>query len=148
MKKYLAINTPAGRAAFYKTAEWKLMREIVLRENPYCVTCEKEGLKTLAVAVDHIIDIKDAPGRILDRSNLQGLCTSCHAKKTFEENNPKGIGKNMEPVNTKWVNLNEVINYVNLEKKRNYRKDEVLRNLGTVTVKNDFDSLEEELFYQ
>ena len=92
--KYIDLLSISGRQTFYQSKEWKALRLVVLTKNPYCESCLKLGLKTLAKDVDHITDIKDEPTRCLDLSNLQGLCRPCHSTKTMKSNmffnvNPK-----------------------------------------------------------
>ena len=70
----------------YKSARWRRVREIVLSENPYCKECKRNGKRTPATIVDHIKPIREG-GEIWDGDNLQGLCQSCHNKKTAKESN-------------------------------------------------------------
>lgn len=55
--------------------QWRKLRAQVLEEEPFCRLCGAPG-----VEVDHIIG--RARGGTDDRSNLRGLCHSCHAIKT------------------------------------------------------------------
>lgn len=112
MSSYINLQTKEGRAKFYKSNVWKMIREIVLRANPYCVMCLKDGHTTYATCVDHIVDIVDAPHRVQDRSNLQGLCTPCHASKTFGKSGAVYVKPTV--VNNKWGVLNEIINATKL----------------------------------
>ncbi|TAL60608.1 MAG: HNH endonuclease [Bacteroidetes bacterium] len=59
-------------------------REQVLYSSPICSECERHGRYTLATEADHIIPM-DQGGDKLDLNNGQGLCRSCHAKKTRKE---------------------------------------------------------------
>jgi len=99
-KGYIDLKTVEGRQKFYQTKEWKTIRLIVLQRNPFCVECKKNGINILATEVDHIEDIKDAPERILETDNLQGLCKKCHAKKTFDKH--RYIKPTYTQVNKKW----------------------------------------------
>jgi len=56
---------------------WTALSLRVRLEEPICQAC---GLRATEVA-DHIIPIQDGGAR-LDRSNLQGLCSSCHRRKS------------------------------------------------------------------
>lgn len=62
---------------------WGKYRLMYLRANPLCVDCEKKGLYIPAKIVDHIIPI-DGESDVLfwPESNHQGLCASCHSRKT------------------------------------------------------------------
>ena len=55
-------------------------------EHCLCVTCLREGKTVPAEHTDHIIPLVDAPELKYEMSNLQGLCASCHSKKTATEN--------------------------------------------------------------
>ena len=59
-------------------SKWRAMRRAFLRESPYCARCPE-----LAEHVDHIIPKSQGGEDSID--NLQGLCSSCHGKKTTLE---------------------------------------------------------------
>ena len=66
---------------------WRLYAKQFLRRHPLCVRCDAQGIARLAELVDHIIPVKNADDpRFWDSSNHAGLCRSCHAIKTREEN--------------------------------------------------------------
>lgn len=64
------------------TRKWYALRALHLRQNPWCISCLKEGKHTEAVELDHIIPHKGDMGLFWDKGNWQGLCVSCHSKKT------------------------------------------------------------------
>ena len=70
-----------NRISIYKTKRWKQIRMIVIREQPICAT---PGCNSPSDHVDHIISIARG-GAVYERENLQGLCASCHSKKTINE---------------------------------------------------------------
>ena len=72
----------AKRCYSTDSATWLKLRAEVLRHEPLCRHCLKEGRLTTAVDVDHI----DGDTFNNAASNLQSLCRSCHAKKTVREN--------------------------------------------------------------
>ena len=74
-----------GRSRMYKTKNWQKMRKVCLNRKPLCVTCEKSGIVRAAREVDHIIPHRGDEKLFSDLDNLQGLCKSCHSKKTREE---------------------------------------------------------------
>lgn len=62
---------------FYHSAAWKRLSKVVLARAGYkCALCGG-----LATEVHHIEDVRTAPGKRLDPSNLTALCTSCHNKQ-------------------------------------------------------------------
>ena len=54
---------------------WQVIRLRVLKEEPFCRVC-----KAPTTEVDHIIPLSQ--GGTNARSNLQGLCKSCHSRKS------------------------------------------------------------------
>jgi len=73
------------RHDFYRSMEWQNMRIYILYRDKTCRKCSTEERPVMAEEVDHIIDIADRPDLRLDPNNLQGLCKSCHSKKSFNE---------------------------------------------------------------
>ena len=69
---------------FYKSMEWRRLRDWFIKRHPLCVMCKKDGRATPAVIVDHIRPIKQG-GAALDENNLQSLCRACHNTKTAGE---------------------------------------------------------------
>jgi len=69
--------------AFYLSKRWRRFRAWYLTAHPLCAMCEKEGRATLAVILDHIVELSDG-GAELDPGNVQGLCAACHNRKTAE----------------------------------------------------------------
>jgi 5-methylcytosine-specific restriction protein A len=64
-------------------SHWRRVRAAVLREEPLCRECAREGRTTAAREIDHIIP--RSKGGTEDRDNLQGLCKPCHSAKTMRE---------------------------------------------------------------
>jgi hypothetical protein len=65
---------------------WGQVRAAHLRKQPYCVNCEKRGIKTVATDVDHIVPKRDTPISMwYEPSNLQSYCKHCHDTSKFEE---------------------------------------------------------------
>ena len=60
--------------------QWEKLRVIVLAEEPLCRECDAVGRTEPATDVDHILPKRQ--GGTDKRENLQGLCHSCHSKKT------------------------------------------------------------------
>lgn len=75
------------------TYAWQKARLFYLKQNPLCVECAGKGVVEPAVDVDHIVPHGGDKELFWDRSNWQGLCRSCHSKKTATEDggfgNPK-----------------------------------------------------------
>lgn len=70
----------------YTTRRWQRLRKRVLHVQPWCADPygwhAEDQHPVLAVQVDHIVPLKTDMGLAYTRSNLQGLCTRCHARKT------------------------------------------------------------------
>ncbi|WAJ30957.1 HNH endonuclease [Antarcticirhabdus aurantiaca] len=75
---------PSARARGYD-GEWEKARADYLAAYPSCRRCGAP-----ATLVDHIVPIRNAPDRRLDRTNFQALCTPCHSswKQAKERNTP------------------------------------------------------------
>jgi len=71
---------PSGR---WRHPVWGL-RAQVLADNPWCVECQQRGALEVATDVDHIIPHRGDPDRFWNRENLQGLCPTCHRRKTHQ----------------------------------------------------------------
>ena len=76
--------------SFYNTTEWRTLRSVVLAQEPICKVCGKE----FSTEVDHILPRVTYAHLALERSNCQGLCRSCHSKKTKRET--AGRGRNIK----------------------------------------------------
>ena len=79
------------RDKFYNTTQWRKLRALHLKRNPLCKWCEELGVVKVGKIVDHIKRIKSG-GAPLDISNLQTLCTKCHAIKSGYEAHEKKNG--------------------------------------------------------
>jgi 5-methylcytosine-specific restriction protein A len=66
------------------TAAWAEFSRSYRRLNPLCAQCLREGRTTAAEAVDHVVPLRET-GRLIDESNLESLCASCHGKKSNRE---------------------------------------------------------------
>lgn len=64
---------------------WKLqqMRAQKIRENPLCLHCLQKGITRLGDELDHIVPVSKGGGN--EESNLQLLCSECHATKTISD---------------------------------------------------------------
>lgn len=74
---------PGIRDKFYDTPEWRKTRKEYLEQHPWCQLRLKD-CKRRATQVDHKKPRSEG-GASLDPSNLQGLCSSCHGKKTLQQ---------------------------------------------------------------
>lgn len=61
----------------YKTTQWQAFRALILARDKICRMCKILASKH----VDHIVALKDG-GAPFDENNAQGLCHSCHSRKT------------------------------------------------------------------
>lgn len=64
---------------------WVQRRTRHLLAEPFCRECAKQGIRTYATDVDHVIPHKGNPELFL-HGELQSLCHACHARKTIQEN--------------------------------------------------------------
>ena len=65
----------------YNSRQWRLLRDQVLSEEPFCRECRSP----FADQVDHIVSIEERPDLAFERTNLQRLCLDCHGRKTRRE---------------------------------------------------------------
>lgn len=65
---------------------WQRESKAFLKVNPLCVICHGKGVVKAASCVDHIKPHKGDKKLFWARSNWQGLCNTCHNKKTATEN--------------------------------------------------------------
>jgi 5-methylcytosine-specific restriction protein A len=81
-------------AAVHGSARWQAVRAQVLRDEPLCRACAAAGRTELATQVDHIVPVRVRPDLAYERTNLQPLCTVCHAAKSTAERGggPGGVG--------------------------------------------------------
>lgn len=126
MRKPIDLNTKYGRAKFYASREWKIIRAIILTEKPFCEICLLDQIKTLSVEVHHIVSLVDAPTRCLDLTNLQSLCKPCHSILTSQTHLHGFYARSLK---TTIVNLKWKENLLSIE----YLKNE--HNLKTVRDK-------------
>ena len=75
----------------YGTAWEKLRKYIIERDDGLCQSCMISGRISPGSEVDHITP--KAKGGTDDESNLQLLCTPCHAEKTLQE-----TGRKLKPI--------------------------------------------------
>jgi len=75
----------------YDYAWVKVRNEVMERDGGQCQPCKRVGRATLARAVDHIVSKAKAASMSWTRaqmdhpSNLEAICTPCHATKTEAE---------------------------------------------------------------
>ena len=98
----IRVHTLADREKYgflYSSARWVKLRALVIRSQPMCARCHR----ALSVIADHIVPAgvsiaqAQASGLFLYkfagfflRSNLHGLCRSCHYVKTIEDKTHAG----------------------------------------------------------
>lgn len=66
-------------------ADWERIRARILKAEPLCRQCRKDGRAVVATTVDHIRPKHKGGGD--EDSNLQPLCKPCHKAKTALEGN-------------------------------------------------------------
>ncbi len=72
----------------YSSHQWRKLSEAIRSKEPLCRECKKQGVRTAAKVVDHIIPINQG-GAAYDESNLQPLCSKCHQSKSGSERHSK-----------------------------------------------------------
>lgn len=79
--------TPEILAAqrFYNSKAWRDLSRLILKSEPLCRKCKRDGHLAAATEVDHIVPLRRAPERRYDPGNLQPLCRKCHSQKTARE---------------------------------------------------------------
>ena len=60
--------------------KWRALRKVILARDPFC---KAEGCNEPSTDVDHIVPRRG--GGTDDPSNLQGMCETCHSRKTAIE---------------------------------------------------------------
>jgi 5-methylcytosine-specific restriction protein A len=82
LRRHVAMREhPAlRRQQFYRSPEWREFRQQALELlPPVCAAC---GRTDVAIELDHIIPVRRRPDLALELGNIQGLCKSCHSRKT------------------------------------------------------------------
>lgn len=84
-----ADPTLAAAQKVYSGRRWQAVRRLVLGKQPLCAnpydTHREMGHAVLGTQVDHIVPLRTRPDLAYTLSNLQALCTACHARKSQEE---------------------------------------------------------------
>ncbi len=74
---------PASSPGSYGRA-WRRLRRLVLRLHPFCIDPfghhAVDGRVVIATEVDHIVPRRAGGKDVIE--NLQGLCITCHSRKT------------------------------------------------------------------
>jgi len=83
--KIVDLNRPPSSQRGYG-GSWRKLRAMVLNEQPICQHCRREA----ATEVDHIVPLSRGGENTME--NLQGLCKSCHSRKTAREDGGFGHG--------------------------------------------------------
>lgn len=90
-RAYNLVQRDPLTARIHGSARWQAVRAQVLRDEPVCRACARLGLTEPATQVDHIVGVTVAPERAFDPTNLQPLCTACHAWKSALERRGTGV---------------------------------------------------------
>jgi len=77
---------------------WQQARKSYLSKHPLCAECERSGWITAATDLDHVIPHKGDKAAFWVRANWQGLCHSCHSRKTAAEDGGWGNATKEESI--------------------------------------------------
>lgn len=77
--------TESRLARIRGSGRYRRVRELALRQHPYCVVCKREGKLVPTTEIDHIIPLRVRPDLAFSMENLQGLCGRHHALKSARE---------------------------------------------------------------
>ena len=70
----------------YDTARWMRLRDAFRAEHPFCINADRDPRCTLLTdVVDHIQPHRGDEAKMFDPHNLQGMCATCHGRKTAGE---------------------------------------------------------------
>jgi 5-methylcytosine-specific restriction protein A len=86
----------AERTPLYDSPRWRALRLAQLKQEPCCRACAANKRVTPAVVADHITPYRDGTD-FFDATNLQSLCTPCHARKSAKEGHQKAYSKRTTP---------------------------------------------------
>ena len=76
----------------YSSKRWREFRITYLRANPLCKNFDE--CKNFATEIDHIKRVvRESDEHFYDLDNLQGLCKSCHSRKTAKQDGAFGNKK-------------------------------------------------------
>lgn len=77
------MRANASDRRLYFTKQWRRLRARVLREEPTCVECVRDGYEVRPTTdVDHVVPHRGDTRLFFDRSNLRALCHAHHTMKT------------------------------------------------------------------
>lgn len=88
-------DRPSASARGYNRP-WRRLRRAKLARDPLCVQCERDGITTPAVEVDHIRPLND--GGDHSWGNLQSLCKTHHSRKTASDKAARAGASAPQPV--------------------------------------------------
>ena len=77
--------------------KWRKQRDPYLRANPWCRSCLKQGRRTPAGVVDHIVPHKGNQSLMWNSANWQSLCHYCHTLKTISDDGGLNSGASTHP---------------------------------------------------
>ena len=104
-------STPEQRMKFYKSREWRKLRQLILARDAYeCQECKRQGkvtvmnpLKHKSLEIHHKRELKTHPELAMDPGNLEVVCIRCHNffhDRTFE--NWWGARRYIRPSTNPW----------------------------------------------
>jgi 5-methylcytosine-specific restriction protein A len=88
-REYDRERNQQDHRAIYKTARWSRLRQMKLRQDPFCeladLCVKRTGHPAPATVVDHIEGTAERPDLAYDMDNLRSACKPCHDSRTARD---------------------------------------------------------------
>ena len=95
-KRYNQYKRPEYKKKFYSSAQWKRVRQSILKRDKYlCVRCKYYGRNTEAVIVHHKKPFEDYPELRFKRDNLVSVCRACHNTIHYKQDDEKKFNRHL-----------------------------------------------------
>ena len=94
----MATNKPGSAGVRWSGRKLQEWRSRILRAQPLCTSCERQGRVTAATVVDHLRPL--SAGGTYSDDNANPLCVACHTAKSRADRGlrPKGCTDDGQPL--------------------------------------------------